>query len=296
MSRSFPYSVVDVFTEVALEGNPLGVFLDPGDLSSDEMQRITRELNLSETVFVFPATRSECAARVRIFTPAAEIPFAGHPTLGTAFALVRSGRVPADMQSFVLEEGIGPVSIRVERAADPFRAWLRTPPITLGPIFDRTACVRALGLDVPDLLGEYPVEVGSAGNPFLYVPLGDRDAVDRAVLDAPAMLRAAPHKAGNEVFLFCPTPEGVYARMFAPALGVSEDPATGSATGPLGAYLVKHGLLAARDGAAFTNEQGVKMKRRSLLHGIVRMRGDELDTIEIGGSAVAIIEGSLTLP
>jgi trans-2,3-dihydro-3-hydroxyanthranilate isomerase len=296
MPRRFSYSVVDVFTETPLEGNPLGVFLDGGDLSDSEMQRIARELNLSETIFMFPATRSDCAVAVRIFTPAAEVPFAGHPTIGGAFLLVRAGRIAPGEHGFALEERVGRVPVRLERAANPFFAWLRTPPIVLGPTFDRAACARALGLDPADLLGDYPVEAGSAGNAFLYVPLCDREAVDRAVLDASAMARAAAGSASANVFVFTPTADGVYARMFAVELGVAEDPATGSATGPLGAYLVKHGLLEARDGARFTNEQGVKMKRPSYLHGIVRMRGGALDTIEVGGSAVHVIDATITLP
>lgn len=297
MNRAYRYSVVDVFTETPLEGNPLAVFLDGGDLADREMQSIARELNLSETVFVFPPSRADCVARLRIFTPAAEMPFAGHPTLGTVFALVRAGRIASDAGAFAVEENVGAVAIRLEREADPFIAWLRTPPITLGPEFERDACARALGLEPSDLLTGYPVEAGSAGPWYLYLPLADRAAVDRAFLDAPALQRAvAGHPAGNAAFVFTPVPGGVYARMFARELGVIEDPATGSATGPLGAYLVKRGLLAARDGARFTNEQGVKMGRRSLLHGIVRMRGAEFDTIDVGGSATALIEATLTLP
>lgn len=296
MSRAYRYSVVDVFTKAPLEGNPVAVFLEGDDLSDREMQAIARELNLSETVFVFPPSRADCVARLRIFTPAAEMPFAGHPTLGTVCALVRAERIPPAPCTFALEENVGAVAIRLERA-DPFEAWLRTPPITLGPAFEGGACARALGLEPSDLLTGYPVEAGTAGPWFLYVPLSDRVAVDRAFLDPAALLRAVGgHPAGSAAFVFTPVDGGVYARMFARELGVTEDPATGSATGPLGAYLVKHGLLAARDGERFTNEQGVKMGRRSLLHGIVRMRGAELDTIEVGGSAVALIEATLTLP
>jgi len=297
MSRAYRYSVVDVFTDTPLEGNPVAVFLDGADLTEREMQAIARELNLSETVFVFTPSRPDCVARLRIFTPAAEMPFAGHPTLGTVFALIRAGRIPSRTDEFAVEENVGAVAIRLEREADPFVAWLRTPPIVLGPQFERDACARALGLAPEDLLAGYPVEAGSAGPWFLYVPLADRAAVDRAFLDPPALLRAvAGHPAGSAAFVFALQAGGVYARMFARELGVVEDPATGSATGPLGAYLVKHGLLEARDGATFTNEQGVKMRRRSLLHGIVRMRGAEFDTIDVGGSVTALIEATLTLP
>lgn len=294
MTRSYRYSVVDVFTEVAFAGNPLAVFLAAEGLSSDDMQMLARELNLSETAFVFATGLPGTAARVRIFTPRAEIPFAGHPTIGTAFALVDSGRVPAG--DFVLHENVGPVAIRLERARDPFVAWLRTPPIRFGRRFSRVACVGALGLAETDLLGAYPVEVVSAGNPFLYVPLRDAATVDRAELEPTAMRRVVDDPAGDEVFLFAPTSAGVYGRMFAPRLGVPEDPATGSATGPLGAYLACHGLLPLVDGTRFVNEQGVKMGRRSLVHGIFRVADGALTAVEVGGSAVHVIDATVTLP
>ncbi|MBC5800966.1 MAG: PhzF family phenazine biosynthesis protein [Candidatus Eremiobacteraeota bacterium] len=291
--RRFAYVVVDVFTEVPFAGNPLAVFLEPQGLSSAEMQALARELNLSETAFVFPPERAGSAARVRIFTPRAEIPFAGHPTIGSAFALVDAGRLPAS--DFVLEENVGPIAIRLERARDPFIAWLRTPPLSFGGRFEGPACAQALGLTEDDLLGDYPVEAVSAGNPFLYVPLRDPATVDRAALEPAAMRRATVDPAGDAVFVFAPTAEGVYARMFAPALGVAEDPATGSATGPLGAYLAKYGLIANTDGTRFRNEQGVKMQRRSLIQGILRMRDGTLETVEVGGSAVRVIEATVTL-
>ncbi len=292
--RRYTYVVIDVFTEVPFAGNPLAVFLDPHGLSSGEMQTLARELNLSETAFVFEPERESSAARVRIFTPRAEIPFAGHPTIGSAFALVEAGRVPA--ANFILDENVGPVPIRLERARDPFVAWLRTPPLSFGRRFDRVACAQALGLTENDLLGNYPVEAVSGGNPFLYVPVRDPETVDRAELDAAGLRRVVDDPAGDEVFVFAPTSAGVYARMFAPKLGVAEDPATGSATGPLGAYLVEHGLIPATDGTRFVNEQGVKMQRRSLIHGIVRTRDGALETVEVGGSAVHVIDGVVNLP
>ncbi len=292
--RTYGYRVIDVFTDVAFSGNPLAVFLDARELGDGEMQSIARELNLSETAFVTTSTLEGALAKVRIFTPRAEIPFAGHPTIGTVFALVTAGRVPIRTTSFALEEGIGLVNVRIERR-EPFMAWLRTPPISFGPVFDRGTCVRALGLAADDLLGDLPVQAASAGNPFLYVALRDRAAVDRAVLDIAAMRRAVDHPAGDEIFLFAQTEDGVYSRMFAPALGVPEDPATGSATGPLGAYLVRYGLLPAREGQAFTNVQGVAMGRPSTIRGVVRMRDGDVETVEIGGTAVTVIDGALSL-
>ncbi len=295
-SRAYEYLVVDVFTETPFEGNQLGVFPDAQGLSDEEMQTIARELNLAETSFVLPPASPSAAARARIFTPAVEMPFAGHPTIGTAYALCALERIPAGAGSFVLEEKIGPISIRLERRADPFMAWLKTPPIRFEAQFDRAACAAALGLGPGDLLGEAPAEVASAGNPFLFVALRDPATVDRAELEVGGIERAAPGFAANGVFVFAPTPQGVYARMFAPMSGIREDPATGSATGPLAAYMVKHGLLEAREGARILSEQGVKMRRRSHIHALLHVRDGALDYVEVGGSAVGVIEARITLP
>ncbi len=294
--RRYRYLVVDVFTETPFEGNPLAVFPEAVGLGDDEMQTLARELNLSESSFVFAAVEARNAAKVRIFTPQIEMPFAGHPTIGTAFVLTALGRIADGAAEFVLEENVGPIPIRLERR-DPFLAWLRTPPIRFEATYDAAGCARSLGLGAGDLLGEnYPAQVVNAGNPFLFVALPDKAAVDRADLDTRALEAVAPGFGANGVFFFAPTKDGVYARMFAPMSGVHEDPATGSATGPLGAYLARYGLIEDRDGTRFVNEQGVKLKRRSLLHGILRMKDGELQTVEVGGGAVKVIEATVELP
>jgi trans-2,3-dihydro-3-hydroxyanthranilate isomerase len=295
-SRSYRYLVVDVFTEVPLFGNPLAVFPDAHGLSDEEMQTIARELNLSETSFVFAPSGERSAARLRIFTPGREVDFAGHPTIGTAFALVSLGRVLPSESEFVLEENVGPIPIRLERRADPFLAWLRTPAITFAETYDRDKTAAMLGLNASDLLGDLPVREAGAGNVFMYVPLRDVAAVDRAELDAGALLRLGPDSAASGVFVFAPVPGGAYARMFAPRSGIREDPATGSATGPLGAYLVEYGLLEARDGLRFTSEQGTKMKRQSFIHGRLNVVDGRLESVDVGGSAVRVIEGTLEMP
>jgi trans-2,3-dihydro-3-hydroxyanthranilate isomerase len=289
------YHVVDVFTQIALEGNPLAVFPDGRGLDAATMQRIARELNLSETTFVLPADGPDAAARVRIFTPASEMRFAGHPTIGTAYVLRSIGRVPADATAFTFEEGVGPVAVRVDPGDDPM-IWLATPPISKGRSYDAAACARALGLDTADLLANVPCQILSAGNPNLYVALKSADAVDRAQTDAMALQALfADQPVPVCLFAFAPVPAGAYSRMFAPALGVPEDPATGSATGPLAAFMMEHGLAGASDGARFVSEQGTKMGRRSLLH--VLVRGDHgRDAIEVGGHTTALAVATMTLP
>ena len=256
------------------------------------MQTLARELNLSESSFVFSAADPKHAAKVRIFTPLAEMAFAGHPTIGTAYVLTALGRIRDGSTEFVLEENVGPIPIRLERR-DPFLAWLTTPPIRFEAPYD----AEALGLSARDLLGEnYPAQVVSAGNPFLFVAVRDKATVDRADLDARALERVAPSFGANGVFFFAPTNEGAHARMFAPMSGIREDPATGSATGPLGAYLARYGLIENRDGTRFTSEQGTKIKRRSRLHGILRIKDGKLKTVEVGGSAVKVIDATVSLP
>ena len=147
---SYSYIVVDVFTETPFEGNPLAVFLDASGLDGAQMQTIARELNLSETSFVFSPETSRGTARVRIFTPNREVDFAGHPTIGTAYALIANGRADSRAEILVLEENVGSIDVRIERRAAPFIAWLRTPPITFGPRHDRTGCAREKNVALSD--------------------------------------------------------------------------------------------------------------------------------------------------
>lgn len=292
-SHSFRYRVVDVFTGRPLEGNALAVFPEASGLDDDIMQRIARELNLSETTFVFPATRTDCAAYVRIFTPAKEMIFAGHPTVGTSFVLLEEGRVPRNTTDFLLEEKVGPVPIHVE-AGEPPLIWLRTPPIEFRGTYDRAACADALGLREEDLLDVTP-QLVSAGNPTIFVALKDKESIDRASLDLRG-LKAL--KGGDQgplcVFVFTPTSAGAYSRMFAPEYGIVEDPATGSATGPLAAFMIRRGLIPGAAGTRFISEQGTKMGRRSILH--VCLHGKNgADGIDVGGYVTSLVEATMKI-
>jgi trans-2,3-dihydro-3-hydroxyanthranilate isomerase len=287
------YRIVDVFTTEALEGNPLAVFLDASQIDGAVMQKIAREMNLAETVFVLPSDNPTCAARVRIFTPNKEMIFAGHPTIGTAFVLLNEGRVLQKCEPFFLDEKIGPVQIWIETGVRPM-IWLRTPPISEGKVYDRSICAHALGLDEDDLLGVAP-QLLNAGNPTLLIALRNEEAVDRACLDMQGMRSLRDGEAEPFcVFVFSRMRGGAYSRMFAPEYGIAEDPATGSSTGPLAAFMMKHGLVTGSSGTRFTSEQGTKMGRRSLLH--VRMAGDRgTDGIFVGGHVTAIAEGTMKL-
>jgi trans-2,3-dihydro-3-hydroxyanthranilate isomerase len=276
MTRSYRYQVVDVFTQTPLEGNPLAVFLDAANLDAATMQRIALELNLAETSFIVPSRRSDCLARLRIFTPRKEMEFAGHPTIGSAF-LLSKGR------DFCVEENVGVIPIFVDGAM----LWLRTPPITDGPTLERAIAATLLTLAPADLLDATP-QVLSAGNPTLFIAVKDPATVDRAALDT-ATWKTAQRIYPDQlcVFVFAPTATGAYSRMFAPEFGVVEDPATGSSTGPLALYMKRNGMAVA-DG--FVSEQGTKMGRRSLLH--VRLSGNDID---VGGYVTPIIDAQLHL-
>jgi trans-2,3-dihydro-3-hydroxyanthranilate isomerase len=298
MTRTYEFVQVDVFTDRVFGGNPLAVFPNATGLSGDEMQAIAREMNLSETTFVLPPSLEGCAAKVRIFTPARELPFAGHPTIGTAFVLASMGLLPGGTSSFALEEGIGPVRVELEGdRRSPSFLWMHHRDAEFGPeVEDRALAAAVLGLDEADLWPGAPVQIGSTGLPFLYVPLRDRATVDRAALDTQMLAKLPEARETGAVFLFAPEPSEnrVYSRMFAPP--IAEDPATGSASGPLGAYLVKHGLVSEGGDVSIVSEQGVKMGRRSHVHIRVRASDSGPTGIRVGGSAVHVFDGVLRLP
>ena len=301
--RTYRFVQVDVFTDEVFRGNPLAVVLDAEGNTDGEMQAVAREMNLSETTFVLPSSRPECAARVRIFTPGSELPFAGHPTIGTSFVLAREGLLPRGATEFALEEGIGPVPVRFEGdPSNPRFAWMRHGEATFGPtIEDREEVASALGLTESDLLPDAPVLPGSTGVPFLYVPLRDRETVDRATPNGPALRSIVGDVAHLPVFVLASDPDPsagrVYTRMFGTDLmGIPEDPATGSASGPLGVYLVRHGLVTAAPEVRIVSEQGTRIGRQSFIHIRLRMDGEQVTSIEVGGSAVPVLEGTLRLP
>lgn len=302
MSREYRLVQVDVFTDRPLAGNPLAVVLAAQGLGDAEMQAIARENNLSETTFVLPPTRSDCAARVRIFTPAQEVPFAGHPTLGTAWVLATEGLLPPGTRRFALEEGIGAVPVELEGAPErPAFVWMSQRDAAFGPVAkDRAAIAAALGLGEADLRPDAPIQPVSTGNPFLFVPLRDPATVDRAALDPRALLAGLGESGALGVFMFAPDPRHgpgrVYSRMFAPLAGVPEDPATGSASGPLGAYLVRHRLAPGEGTLSVVSEQGTKMGRQSFVHIRLRAVDGQARDIRVGGGVVPVLDGRLCLP
>lgn len=304
--RRYRFLQLDVFTDHPFGGNQLAVFTTPDDLSDAEMQDIAREMNFSETTFVLPASDSHALRRVRIFTPAAELPMAGHPVIGTTFALASDGVIRvSDVSPVLLQLGVGTLAIDLLFEADTLCfAWMHQPLPTFSAwTGDRAALAAALSLSETDLASTLPIESGSSGVPFLYVPLASRDALARARAGAglPELLAGVGEQAGAYLFALEPA-DGVTvsacSRMFAPAMGIVEDAATGSAAGPFGVYLVRHGAAHAdADGDAHvTIEQGVEMGRPSQLSVTITRGAGTVRDVRVGGEAVVVAEGELFLP
>lgn len=303
MARSYRYLHYDVFTDHLFGGNQLAVVLDGRGLSSETMQAIAREMNFSETTFVLPPERPDTDARLRIFTPGGELPMAGHPTIGSTFALARTGVIEPGRERFLFGLGLGPTPVTLSWSGpDLSFAWMTQLPPTFGPpIADRAGPATALSLSPAAVAGSgVPVQVVSCGVPFLFVPLATRRAVDNAVVNAPALERLLESSQPNAhgVFVFSAEPGNdratVYSRMFAPELGVVEDPATGSASGPLGCYLVRHKMVPPGKAGSMLSLQGVKMGRPSHVHISIGVDGEgEITSVRVGGEAVLAGEGTL---
>jgi trans-2,3-dihydro-3-hydroxyanthranilate isomerase len=296
------YVHLDVFTNQPFTGTQLAVFLDAAGIDEQRMLRIAKELALPETTFVLPPEAAATDVRVRIFTPSLELPMAGSPTVGTTFALAGAGRLRAGADKTVLGLGIGPTTVGLEWGPGALRfAWMTQPLPTLGPVIaDTVAVAAAIGVRPSDLAGgDLPVEIASSGVPFVYVPLKSRAAVDAASLDRAklcALLRAV-NLEEHPVFVFSPQPANddatVYSRMFAPGFGIPEDPATGAASGPLGAYLLQHNTVSADTALRLVNLQGVRMRRPSRIYIALSSRAGILEEVRVGGEAVVVGDGTI---
>jgi trans-2,3-dihydro-3-hydroxyanthranilate isomerase len=302
MPRSYRYLHYDVFTDRLFGGNQLAVFLDGRGLTGPAMQSIANEMNFSETTFLLPSEALRTDFRLRIFTPTAEMPMAGHPTIGSAFALARAGVVAPGREGFVFGLGVGPTPVSLTwQGADLQFAWMtQRAPTFSTPVADSAGAARALGVPDAAVAGAgLPVQVVSCGVPFLIIPLATRQAVDSAVSNSAALSAffEAEGIDASGAFLFTREPGAdkatVYSRMFAPQLGVSEDPATGSASGPLGCYLVRHQAVAEANASTILNLQGVRMGRPSHVHVAIGLDRGDIATVRVGGEAVLAGEGTL---
>ncbi len=298
------YVHYDVFTSRPFEGNQLAVFPDARGLSTAEMQALASEMNFAESTFVLPAETPGTDARMRIFTPGREMPMAGHPTIGTTFALAESGVIAARRERWVFGLNVGPTPVALEWRGDVLtRAWMdQGRPEFRTPLVPAASVLDALRADQPSCAATgLPIVEGSCGAAFVYVPLSTRAAVDACAPDDGALRELTSAFGGAHIGLFVFSPEAgadgatVYARMFAPEAGVVEDPATGSATGPLAAYLVRHGVVAMASREEIVSVQGVKMGRPSrLLARVEATAPDAITRVHVGGAAVRVGAGVIT--
>ena len=279
---SFRYVVCDVFTDRPLAGNQLAVFTDAREIPEETLQPLARELNLAETVYVLPPEQGG-HARIRIFTPQVELPFAGHPTLGSAFVLA----APLQLGEIRLETGRGIIPVRLERdGARIVFGRMEQPLPTVEPYSDEAELLAALGVERSDL----PVEVYDNGIRHVFVTLGSEAEV--AALE-PDMNRLARLPAILGANCIAGSDSKWKTRMFAPADGIPEDPATGSAAGPLALHLARHGRISFGDEIEIT--QGVEIDRPSTLYARVEGTAERLERVEVGGSAAVVARGEFRL-
>jgi trans-2,3-dihydro-3-hydroxyanthranilate isomerase len=298
-AKKYRYLHLDVFTNRPLTGNQLAVFLEPAGLTPGIMQAIAREMAFSEVTFVFPPEDPKTDVRVRIFTPTTEMAFAGHPTIGTAFGLAHAGRIKPGQSKAVFGLGAGPTPIDLEWQNGRLAfAWMTAPLPTFGKTIDDAAVLAsALGLEHGDLAPLLQAQEVSAGGNFLIVPLTTRQAVDRAALDQRA-ISAVFEKQGMQrrgVYVFSAEKASddltTYSRLLS-STG-REDPATGSAAGPLGCYLVRHGIVTAQQAARMVNAQGVKIQRPSRIHLNIDVKNGEIARVRVGGESVVLGDSAL---
>jgi trans-2,3-dihydro-3-hydroxyanthranilate isomerase len=279
---AYRYVVCDVFTDRPLVGNQLAVFTDAREIGEELLQPLAREINFSETVFVLPA-EGEGHARIRIFTPSAELPFAGHPTLGTAFVLA----APLSLDEIRLETGAGVVPVRLEREGPKIVFGRMEQPLPTVEPYEREAeLLAALGVERSEL----PVEVYDNGLRHVYVTLASEDAVTAL---RPDMNRLADLPSVLGVNCIAGSGARWKTRMFAPSGGVPEDPATGSAAGPLAFHVARHGRI--EFGQEIEISQGAEIGRPSTLYARVEGSADRAERVEVGGSAVVVARGEFRL-
>ena len=295
----------DVFTGQPFGGNPVAVFPDAQGLTDHQLQQIAREMNLSETVFVLPPTDEAAVVRLRIFTPTQEIPFAGHPVLGTFFVLAELGIIPVKepVMRFMQECNIGlfPVEVHADDGQVEWVMMTQPKPEFLGPVDEKEDVYKiagALGLPkhmIADM--KWPIEVVSTGLPVLIVPVRALTAVRSIQPDASAIIDLCSRFGANGIMPFTTVtvePSAtVHTRMFAPSIGILEDPATGSASGALGAYLVQNGVVDIAPTTEITIEQGYEIERPAQI--LVRVESDDdiIQAVKVGGQCVMVVEGTL---
>lgn len=292
------YLQYDVFTDRPLTGNQLAVFLETAGLTTETMAAMTRETNFSEATFVFPPEQDGTDIRLRIFGRGGEMNFAGHPVIGSTFALADDGVILPGRQTFTFGLNIGPTLVELEWRQNVLAfAWMTQQKPAFGPTLpDPARVAAAYGLPPDALHPGVPVQEVNCGSAFYLLALKTRAAVDQAALD-PRAIAAVFEAAGLQrrgIFVFSPEPGADGATVYSRMIGAAEDPATGSASGPLGCYLVRYGLVPLARAGAIVSAQGVKMNRPSRVHiRIDATAPDAITRVRVGGTSVLVGEGRL---
>jgi trans-2,3-dihydro-3-hydroxyanthranilate isomerase len=296
-SRPYRYRLVDVFTDQRFHGNPLAVFTDARGLNSEQMQRIARELNHAETTFVFPPVDQAHDYSVRIFSPHAELPTAAHPSIGTAFSLAHERTLAATAnpkQRLVFDESSGPISVSM---VSPISTTKQEVPRFGARYPEPHTAAAVLSLGMEDMLGGVPVQAVGASLPYLLIPVVNLDALQRIRLRLDIWERTIRRFEAPHIYAFClqaaHAGSTATARMFAPALGISEAPASETACGPLAAYMIHYRLVAPRPEHSFVFEQGAEIGRPSRIHVSAREVDGKLTELRVGGNCVLVGEGTI---
>ncbi|MBT2569680.1 PhzF family phenazine biosynthesis protein [Planococcus sp. ISL-110] len=305
--QTLRYTLVDVFTTETFGGNPLAVFHDGSGVDSKTMQQIANELNLSETAFICPPKKPHNQISLRIFTPQVELPIAGHPTIGTAFVMAYLKMLPSQhgLNRWIIEEGLGDITVTVQKEGEKISKVEMIQPLPVfGEILTRQALVAdLLSLPKGELDTRFPIQTISSGLPFLFVPIRSLAAIKEINFRTDVWER---HFSGipdrQHIFAFTTETEHdtstVHCRMFAPAMGIPEDPATGAACGPLGAFLVEHGVIDSSEEESYSirSEQGIEMGRPSFIDITITKKKQKYQEVKIGGTAIVIGQGELYVP
>lgn len=300
---TYSYYTADVFSDCIFGGNPLAVFPEASGLTRTQMQKIAAEFNFSETVFVFPPETPQGSKKVRIFTPSTELPFAGHPTVGTAYILALIGAIPPYRETTIyLEEGVGLVPVKILMEGEkPVYSELKVAqlPELVTDTYALDDLAAILSLSVADFLPSYPPRAFSCGLPFLFIPVKNRDILGKIKLNLSLWSSLLGQSPANSLFVCCfdlESPQSrLYGRMFAPSLGVMEDPATGSAVAALAGYL--GALESSREGMnQWTIIQGVEMGRPSSLQLKFQKNNRKITEVSVGGASVLVCQGKMIIP
>ncbi|MBN1328297.1 MAG: PhzF family phenazine biosynthesis protein [Candidatus Heimdallarchaeota archaeon] len=301
--KKIPYVQTSVFVDDRYQftGNQLATYWNieaNQNLSKEEMQGMALEMNFSESTFLCNSTLKECHSKVRIFTPGRELDFAGHPTLGTSYVIKYKKLIPSKTEKLTLELGIGPIN--VEYSEDNSISMIQPEPQYLEVFRDKEAIADILGIEPTDILDEYPIQVVSTGFPFLIVPLDSIKSITKISLDVPLLLSLLEDFVTSQLLVFTKetihNDSHVHVRMFAPSVGVLEDPATGSAAGPLGAYLEKYNVIDNHElGVFYHFEQGYEIQRPSRLNVKCLYLGNKISNVIVNGKTRVVAEGEFYL-